>query len=89
MPLMNTAFVPGHCREYVESIQDIRLRDIARAEYFYFSGQAEEAAQLAELYLSHPELSLRLSACLLYAYANLTLGQIPRARQALAASAAS
>ncbi len=84
MPLMNTAFAPGHCREYVESIQDVRLRDIARAEYFYFSGQAEEAAQLAELYLSHPELSLRLSACLIYAYANLTLGQIPRARQALA-----
>lgn len=84
MPLMNTAFVPGHCKEYVESIQDVRLRDIARAEYFYFSGQAEEAAQLAELYLSHPELSLRLSACLIYAYANLTLGQIRRTRQALA-----
>lgn len=84
MPLMNAGFVPGHCKEYVESIQDTRLRDIARAEYYYFSGQAEEAAQLAELYLSHPELSLRLSACLIYAYANLTLGQISRARQALA-----
>ena len=83
MPLMNATFSPGHCREYVESIQDAQLRDIARAEYYYFSGQAEEAAQLAELYLSHPELSLRLSACLIYAYANLTLGQIPRARQAL------
>lgn len=83
MPLMNTAFVPGHCVEYVESIQDPRIQDIARAEYYYFSGQAEEASQLAELYLSHPEVSLRLSACLIYAYANLTLGQIPRARQAL------
>ena len=84
MPLMNAAFQPGHCLEYVEGIADPQLRSIARAEYYYFSGQAEEASLAAELYLSHPAPSLRLSACLIYAYANLTLGQIPRARQALA-----
>lgn len=83
MPLMNAAFVPGRCQEFVAAISDPRLRDIAQAEYYYFSGQAEEAALKAELYLTHPELSLRLSACLLYAYANLTLGQIPRARHGL------
>ena len=83
MPLMNAAFVPGRCQAYVAAISDPRLRDIAQAEYYYFSGQAEEAALKAELYLTHPELSLRLSACLLYAYANLTLGQIPRARHGL------
>ena len=38
---------------------------------------------MAELYLSHPELSLRLSACLIYAYANLAIGQIQRAQYAL------
>ena len=76
MPLMNAAFVPGHCLEYIESMQDPRQRDIAMAEYYYFSGRAEEAAKLVELYLSSPELTLRLSACLLYGYANLTLGQI-------------
>ena len=83
MPLMNTAFVPGRCMEYVEEIQDVRQRDIALAEYHYFSGRAEEAARMAELYLSHPELSLRLSACLIYAYANLAIGQIQRAQYAL------
>ena len=83
MPLMNAAFVPGRCQEFVAAISDPRLRDTAQAEYYYFSGQAEEAALKAELYLTHPELSLRLSACLLYAYANLTLGQIPRARHGL------
>lgn len=84
MPLMNAAFEPGHCLEYVNQIQDPGLRDIARAEYFYFSGQPEKAAKAAELYLPHPEPALRLSACLLYAYANLSLGQIQRARYALA-----
>ena len=83
MPLMNAAFVPGQCLAYVESIQDPALRDIARAEYFYFSGQAEKAAEAAELYLSCPDLTLRLSACLIYAYANLTIGQIHRVRYTL------
>ena len=85
MPLMNAAFVPGKCLDFVQDIADPRSRDIARAEYFYFSGQAEEAARCAELYLSHPEPALRLSACLLYAYANLSLGQIQRVRCALGA----
>ena len=83
MPLMNAAFAPGQCLDYVEHIADPRLRDIARAEYYYFSGQAEEAAQAVEFYLPNPDLSLRLSACLIYAYANLTLGHIHRARRAL------
>ena len=84
MPLMNAAFVPGHCSSYVEGIADERLRDIARAEYYYFSGHPEEAARAAELYLSHSDLSLRLSACLIYAYSNLSIGEIQRARYTLA-----
>ena len=84
MPLMNAAFQPGHCMEYVQGIEDKRLRDIALAEYHYFSGNPEQAAQEAEMYLSHPELSLRLSACLIYAYANLSIGQIQRAQYTLA-----
>ena len=84
MPLMNGAFQPGHCMEYVEGLKDPRLRDIAMAEYHYFSGRPEEAAEVAELYLSYPEQSLRLSACLIYAYANLSIGQIQRTRYTMA-----
>ena len=83
MPLMNTAFTPGRCLEYVEGIEDPRLRDIARAEYHYFSGHPEEAAREAELYLSHPDLALRLSACLICIYSNLSIGQIQQAQYTL------
>lgn len=83
MPLMNTPFKPGHCLEYLDTILDSRQRDIARAEYYYFSGHAQEAAKQAELYLSHPVLALRLSACLIYAYSNLSLGQSQRTRYTL------
>ena len=83
MPLMNAKFKPGKALEYVEGLQDVRLRDIALAEYHYFSGRPEEAVQESEPYLSHPDLSLRLSACLIYAYANLSIGQIQLTQRAL------
>lgn len=89
MPLMNTAFVPGHCREAAEAMAAGPRRDIAMAEYHYFSGQPEAAAKEAEVYLTSPDMGARLSACLLYAYANLPMGQIQWARFALGALNAS
>ena len=83
MPLMNTAFAPGHCRETVEAMAAGPRRDIAMAEYHYFSGQPEAAAKEAEAYLTSPDMGARLSACLIYAYANLPMGQIQHSRFAL------
>ncbi len=84
MPLMNTPFVPGHCLEAVEAIADPESRKMALAEYYYFSGRAEEAAREAELFLTSPDIALRLSACWVYAYANLATDHIHRARFAMA-----
>ena len=89
MPLMNTAFAPGRCREAVEAMAAGPQRDIALAEYYYFSGQPEKAAKEAEAYLTSSDLGARLSAFLIYAYANLSIGEIPRARFALGELSAS
>ena len=83
MPLLNTAFEPGHCLESIEKMSGPDEKNIALAEYRYFSGNPEEAAKEAEVYLTHSDTALRLSACLIYAYANLSIGQINRARYAL------
>ena len=83
MPLMNTAFAPGKGRETVEAMLPGPRRDIATAEYHYFSGQAEAAAKEAEAYLTSPDMGARLSACLIYAYANLSLKRTQRAEFAL------
>ena len=83
MPLMNTAFELGHCREFVESFEEGSRRDIARAEYAYFSGMPDKAVAVAERYLESEDFDSRLSACLICAYANLPLGRIERARDAL------
>ena len=83
MPLMNTPFTPGQCLAAVEAMEAGPQRDIALAEYHYFSGQAEAAATEAEHYLASDDREARLSACLLYAYANLSLGRIQQAHSAL------
>ena len=83
-PVLNTPFEPGRCMAYIRAMPAGPRRDIALSEYHYFSGQAEKAAQEAELYLIHPDQEIRLSACLLYTYANLSIGQIQRASCTLA-----
>ncbi len=83
MPLMNTPYPLGGALSAAESIEDEDLRSIALAEYYYFSGQSAKSSDIAEEYLAHSDIALRLSACWLYAYANLTLDRIPRARQAM------
>lgn len=83
MPLMSAAFEPGCCRQYIRGMEEGPQKEIAIAEYYYFSGQPEEAVKRAELYLNSSDMALRLSACLLFSYANLTIGQIHRAKYAL------
>ena len=83
MPLLNTAFVPGSCLRSIEAMQEGPQRELALAEYHYFRGEAQQAARRARPYLESPSLELRLSACLIYAYANLSIGEIRLAKFAL------
>ena len=84
MPLLNTPFTPGRCRGQVEGMKPGPRREIAWAEYAYFSGNAEEAVRRAEPYQNDPDMALRLSACLISAYANLSTGDTRRTRESLA-----
>ncbi len=84
MPLLNTPFELEKCMEAVTKIEDSDSRNIALAEYYYFSGQSATASDIVEEYISCDDLALRFSACWIYAYANLALDRIPRARKALA-----
>ena len=83
MMLMNTAFEPGKCREFMDSTEDPDIRNMVYAEYAYFSGQHEKAVKLAGKYLTNPNPLMALSACLIYSFANLTLNHISQARQGL------
>ncbi len=83
MPLLNTPYRPGHCMDAIVKMDDPESRNIALAEYYYFSGQSEKASEIAENYLGHEDWTIRLSACWIYAYANLALDRILKARVAM------
>ena len=83
LPLMNTAFAPGDALKTVESFKDKDIRNIAQAELYYFSNNAQACSDIAELYLASPRIELRLSACILYVYSNLTLGNTTRSKKGL------
>lgn len=83
MPLMNTPFMPGHCMKTIGGMKAGPKRDIALAEYYYFSGQAEKATQATEPYLTASDAAVRLSACWIFAYSCLAMGRIDHARHAL------
>lgn len=76
LPLLNSSFEPGRAREVVEGFVDVDLRNIARAELFYFTGQVEECCEITRRYLSSRVIELKLSACILYGYSNLSLGNV-------------
>ena len=61
LPLLNSSFEPGRAREVVEGFVDVDLRNIARAELFYFTGQAEECC----------------ASCLLAGYVGAVLLHLP------------
>lgn len=83
LPLLNRSFEPGRCKEAVEEIVDPDERAIAWGEYYYFSGQAEKVTEVVRPYLESQNILYRLSAGILYAYANLTLQNMDEARRGL------
>lgn len=83
LPLLNSAFEPGKALETVEKFEDKDLRNIALAELYYFTGRAKECCEITEQYLNHEIVELRLSACMLHCYANLTLGRAVASKKGL------
>ena len=82
MPLMNSAYPVGKCREFIEAIPDEDVRAIAWGEYYYYSGQAELAAETMKPYEGSADPALRYSANLVSFFANFTRGRIQQAMRA-------
>ncbi len=83
LPLMCTPFEPGTLDDVLAAMPDDDFGAIAHAEACYYRGQPEQAARLAAPYLTSDDISLRISACMLCAYASLSLGKSFVARTAL------
>lgn len=82
LPLVGSSFEPGQMEEAINNIKDVSVAEIARAESYFFTAQAEKCVNTVKKYLSCEDFNLRLTADMLYTFANLTLGN---AREAQAA----
>ena len=83
LPLINASFQPGEAKRTVAGFEDRDFQKIARAEYYYFTGQAEKCSHIAERYLMSHNIKLKMSSCLLYVYSNLTLGRVVASRKGI------
>lgn len=82
LPLTGTAFAPGTMEHTIHEIEDADTAAIEKAEACYFSAQAEVCADIVKEYLDSKDLMARLSADMLYAFSNLTLGNAREAQMA-------
>ncbi len=83
MPLMNAVFTIGGCKEYIAAIEDKDEKNIATAEYFYYTGNARKCSDIAEKYIKSEIFELRVSALWLYAMSNLSLDKLNNTKKAL------
>lgn len=83
MPLLNSAYPIGKCMEYIEAMPDPDDRNIALAEYYFFSGRSDEAARVVAEYQDSHDPSLRFSANLIATFANLAGGHTHLTRFAM------
>ena len=81
LPLTGSTFEPGNAEKVIKEIEDKESAQIALAEYYYFSANAELCAETVKAYLSHEDIMLRISADMLYTFANLTIGDANAAQQ--------
>ncbi len=82
--LLNSTFRPGTCLDHIRSLSDEDERNIAYAEYCYFTGLVEEAVRIATPYLESKNPTHRHTACLVCIFSNLSRGHLHLARFALA-----
>lgn len=71
LPLLRSNYKIGHIKEFLDSIPDPDDRNIALAEYYYYTGNAVKAAELAQAYIDSEDSSLRYSASVLCTFANI------------------
>ncbi len=83
MPLMNATFSLGKCKEYIDTITDKDEKNIAMAEYYYYTGNVRKCADIAEKYIDSDIFELRTSALWLYAFSNLSIDRPSYVRKAL------
>ena len=73
LPLTRASFKPGEAEKIIESFQNEDIKAIAKAELYYYKGKAQACSDITKQYLTSEKVELKLSASILYTFANMTL----------------
>ena len=73
---MGTSYVPGEARTLIDNLEDSAHREMTCAEFYYFRGESEKAAEISEKYLQDEDPVLRMLACLIYIFSDFSLGRV-------------
>lgn len=83
LPLTRASFKPGEAEKTIESFQDEDIKTIAKAELYYYKGKAQACSDLTKQYLTSEKVELKLSASILYTFANMTLKKSEEVKKGL------
>lgn len=74
LPLLSGAYNLGEVYETICAMHEGDEKNLALAEFYYFTGDFEKAVFETELFFNHKDEVTKLSACLIYSFANVALG---------------
>ncbi len=75
LPLLAGSMDPGTIADTIAAMEDGDEKLLSLAEYYYFTGNAEKAIAETELFFNHKDVVTKVSACLIYSFASIALGQ--------------
>lgn len=73
-------FAPGKSLDYIEAINDTKIKNFSEAEYHFFKGNSERCIEIVEKYISDSDDTIAVCSGLMYAVANLSIGNYRVAR---------
>lgn len=74
LPLVNSSFNIGTAADFVTLFDCEDTARLARTEYLYFTGNFQEAVELSEAFYNNENIVIKLTACLVYAFSNIAVG---------------
>ena len=75
MLLMNSQLKKGEIRDFIDSISDKVSKDMALAEYYYYTGRHTQSVAITSEYIKSDDFYVKASAWLLYLFSNLPLNR--------------
>jgi len=73
--IINGCYEKGNCEQYIQTIDDPKIKSIAEGECMYFKGKFTQSAEILHSHITDSDDALAFYAGAMYAFSNLILGK--------------